>query len=663
MIHSQPSVTVGEQLREVKKLLRGMLQECTLNQYTSNIECPETPADLLYAQSKCVTDGLHPYGPVNISKIQTEFSQLLASVKNILSQYKSTTLGEIEGMGAAGEPALRKLVTTSKEETIVKAQLSGASDLLKECASMLKQSCTNRVVKSMYMVEKLREIAHSLGLECYLETSNRNGLTITTATLSGSIIVVDIDITSTGDILKVKVSYAVETNQDEKVDQLLANNLKTKNIQGFKKNLSALAVLDRFANNCPQVDFPHCISSIYKDMKSIFAQEMSSSSNDIEAVLLVGHGIPLSNIGWPGPSLIYWGSKETLIDVDLSNFESWVDQDNRQTLAKFHRACFSMEDSDTSGLFLPNTKAQYLLSDQESATKVLEEESGEYGVLTESVGSLLPMPAQFLKPIGPLTLPAPARFVAWLEPPVPVVPAFLREIANVVGIPQPVIPALGLDSNTSGSPVSLQELLIKEAILACNPENASRDTIKKALDASFKWRVQMEDSKLRQRYSYVSQLSEGLVISRIPFTNPSQIFGFLQILRHHIVFNSLLQSCFNASSYSIEQENEEITLEALIQNDIDHPLMQIEISTPNPPYSIIASFAEPFTHSIVTLEINIEKHSAQPLVKRYSAMNAMEADTDVYNEEKMTKVLRTCGSIPIMVEWLFKRLKSKNPSE
>ncbi|ORX64416.1 hypothetical protein K493DRAFT_364933, partial [Basidiobolus meristosporus CBS 931.73] len=247
------------------------------------------------------------------------------------------------------------------------------------------------------------------------------------------------------------------------VDQLLANNLKTKNIQGFKKNLSALAVLDRFANNCPQVDFPHCISSIYKDMKSIFAQEMSSSSNDIEAVLL-----------------------------------------------------------------------------------------------------------------------------------------------------------------------------IKEAILACNPENASRDTIKKALDASFKWRVQMEDSKLRQRYSYVSQLSEGL------------------ILRHHIVFNSLLQSCFNASSYSIEQENEEITLEALIQNDIDHPLMQIEISTPNPPYSIIASFAEPFTHSIVTLEINIEKHSAQPLVKRYSAMNAMEADTDVYNEEKMTKVLRTCGSIPIMVEWLFK---------
>ncbi|KAK9765077.1 hypothetical protein K7432_006883 [Basidiobolus ranarum] len=539
MADTLTSVTVGEQLRELRKLIRGTIQECTTNIHTSNIEHPERPAEMLYAQPNRITDGLHPYGPVNLNKAQMEFSHLLSSVKNILEQYKNTTLLEVGSMGPPGELALRKLVTTSKEETAVKAQLNGATDLLKECATMIKQSCVNRVVKSMYMVEKLEVIAHSLGLECYLETSNRNGLTITTATLSGSIIVVDIDITNTGDILKVKVSYATETNQDEKVDQLLANNLKTRNIQGFKKNLSALAILDRFANTCPQVDFSHCISSLFKDMKSVYDQEMSVSSNDTEAVLSIGHGIPLSNIGWPGPSLIYWGSKETLVDVDLANFKSWIEQaDNYHKLARFHRACFSMEDSDIPGLFLPASKEQYLLPNQESAEKVLNEESGEYDIVSESAGTLLPIPTQFLKPISPTFSLAPARFVAWLEPPVPVVPLFLKEIANVVGIPHNITPMPPTsDSSSSINPMSLQELLIKEAVLTCCPDNLSDDVMKKALEPSFKWKAQLEGSKLCQKYSYVSQLSEGLVISRIPFTNPSQIFGFLKVDSHLLTFN------------------------------------------------------------------------------------------------------------------------------
>jgi hypothetical protein len=88
--------------------------------------------------------------------------------------------------------------------------------------------------------------------------------------------------------------------------------------KAFEKNLSWLAQVDKYTKmqtELEQVDFFHCMYVLRQDLFSIFQRELSICSGDLSAILLYGHGLPLSDLVQPGPAIAYWAPRSIIIGI------------------------------------------------------------------------------------------------------------------------------------------------------------------------------------------------------------------------------------------------------------------------------------------------------------------------------------------------------------
>ncbi|CAO3571934.1 unnamed protein product [Mortierella alpina] len=550
-----------------------------------------------------------------------------------------------------------------------------------QCQNTLRAASQDGNIKKDHLINTIRDMSTKLGLECYLETGSRpnNLLPVSTLTIGGNVIVVDIDVESTGAILRVKVSYASEIHQDERIDRLLAHNLRCKcgkllqtqeadkpsdvnlthladcsrDFDAFSKNLKALATLDSFTKKYPSIDFFHNMRAMDLDFKELFKREMSLTGGDLQRVFREGHGLPMTHAVLPGPSVAYWASRADLLDVSWDALSAAIEQGaNEKVKVPFHRISIIMEESTQSACgYLPNERSGFLLSQEETSNL----SSVPYGSIMNDQGSVsgttvLQQPLRWIVPNTDSSVEA--TYVAVLHPPVVVAEEVAKQLAalsNQAGL-----------SSTMGyhrdpGYLSLQELLINQNI------------------EQTQWKVALDQGPgaVRQLFSFDRTKNEARLLHRIPFTHISQVYLCTKILRQQLSFNTLFQSCFKETATADATRHRTGAIALARPGLIEDAALEVSIvvQTPQPPNMILVSFMNPYTESHMVLEILIDAGTGLPtarLVITGQTPGSIGSGVDVnqggrqdaafaVENEKLTKVLQTCDNIPILVRWVLRR--------
>ncbi|KAF8986134.1 hypothetical protein BGZ46_009245 [Entomortierella lignicola] len=693
MPNSTNATTVQEHLRELQTLVEDSLKQW-------NLAATATTATALAGQSN---PNRLINGPVQVGTLQRDFKEKIAAIRSICLSFAQGPLQQsLNGSDSSTAPALRKYSSLLKEETQHDEALSSVKLNMKQCQDTLRAASQDGNIKMEHLISTIRDMATELGLECYLETGSRsdNSVYVSTLTIGGNVIVIDIDVESTGAILRCKVSYASEIHQDERVDRLLAHNLRCKcgkllqttsgtgkaaegklihlpdcsrDFEAFSKNLKALATLDSFSKRYPNVDFFHNMKAIDVDLKELFKREMILTGRNLHKVLTQGHGIPMTHAVSPGPSVAYWASKVDLLDVSWEELSLAIEQGaNEKVKIPFHRISITMEESTTSSSgFLPVERSGFLLSEEESYGL----NSVSYGSIMNDQGSvnattILQQPLKWIVPNTDSTVEA--AYVAVLHPPVVVAEDIAKQLAafsNQAGMNT----TMGIHKDPGY--LSLQECLINQGA------------------EQTQWEVSLDQgaNAVKHIYSFDRTKNEARLLHRVPFTHISQIYICTKLLRQQLTFNTLFQSCFKETTPVDEVKKR---LATILPGSTEDPTLEVSVvvQTPQPPNMIIASFLNPYTDTRMILEILIDAGTGLPTLRLINEasttstvgvasevsgiggsnkgdasmnMNNMNNDNKVggaldqqqfmIEGDKLTRVLQTCDSIPLLIRWVLKR--------
>ncbi|KAI8062836.1 uncharacterized protein B0P05DRAFT_574427 [Gilbertella persicaria] len=383
-------------------------------------------------------DELHALGTVNLDKVRQEFTQHVNSIRNICSQFETEVLGDVMKMGAGADPAFRKHFTHLKEQATLESTVMRVKDTLKHTKAFFEDSIKEKEEsRSKIETQRLEKIAQSMGLVTFIDSSQKieSGASITTITLGGTVIVIDIDIDDTGRVLKAKVTYVSETlqnDQDDRVDTMFAESLQSRQYDLFKRNLASLALLDQLNVKYSSVDFFLIMKNLFHDLKTIYSQEIAMVSDE-SRVLLEGHGMPMQHLDYP--------DKETIKSNTL---------ENRNT----SRLLLSFEDSVQPMYYLPPSQSSYLAG--------YEEAIGEhFKAVTETMTPSFMSPFRFIQPLSthPEVQAVPIRFVATLDSPLAVSDQVCQKLMTVAGLSNgELVSDVSLDTCT----LSLEEMLLKD---------------------------------------------------------------------------------------------------------------------------------------------------------------------------------------------------------
>ncbi|KAF8934507.1 hypothetical protein BGZ58_005666 [Dissophora ornata] len=639
--------TVQEHLRELHALVRDSLKQWDLATNTAT-------ATVLEAQGNPnrLTNELHPLGPVQVGTLQRDYKDKIAAIRSICLSFAQGPLHQsLNGGDPSTATSFRKYSSLLKDETGLEEAVHTVKANLKQCQNTIRAASHDGSIKTDHLINTIRDMATELGLECYLETGSRPDslLPVSTLTIGGNVIVIDIDVESTGAILRVKVSYASEIHQDERAtlgkgktsEALIHSPDCSRDFDAFSRNLRALATLDSFSKKYPSVDFFHNIRSMDVDLKELYKREMIITGRDLRRVVTQGHGIPMNHAVLPGPSVAYWASKESLLDVSWDSLATAIEQGaNEKVKIPFHRISITMEES-TSPLagYLPIERSGFLLSEAET----LSLNSVPYGSIMNDQGSvstttILQQPLKWIVPNNDASVEA--AYVAVLHPPVIVAEDVAKQLAALSN-------QAGLNT-TMGFHKDPGYLSLQECLINHNMEQTQ-------------WEITLDR-------------------------------GPNALLRQQMVFNTLFQSCFQETTSATETKKRVVTIlpgTSSNNSEDNNPEVSIVIQTPQPPKMILASFLNPYTKTNMMLEILLDAGTGQPTVRLVNSGasvatitaaavagnsnmimgNDISSDIGVIGSgdqqqqgqlfvvesEKLTKVLQTCDSIPILVRWVLKR--------
>ncbi|KAI8146298.1 mediator of RNA polymerase II transcription subunit 1-domain-containing protein [Fennellomyces sp. T-0311] len=494
------------------------------------------------SQSPTAANEVHALGPVNLDNARHEFTMYIDSIRSICSQFETEVLSDVKKMGAGADPAFRKHLTHLKEQAQLESTVMRVKNTLKSTKDRLEQSLNDREEsKSKVQTRKLERLAQSMGLMAFVDATQRHesGAPVTTITLGGTVIVIDIDLDDSGNVLRSKVNYVSEVlqnDQDDRVDQLLERNLRTQNFDIFARNVGALALLDQLNVKYAPIDFFLIVRGLIADLQSIYNQEMQLLSNDIASVLMEGHGIPNQHLDYPGLSISYWVSKERFLGSNWEDVrESIENGENNPLLLNTAKVMISFEDSQQSQSFIPPGRKHYMLDFDESIDSIKESENGEHvDIVKERTWPKFMQPMRFVKmqPGYPGVTPVPVRFVAKLDPPIPAADAIVRKLMIATDLVNDSFAIV--ESTPSPATPCLEDLLVKDCTSSLCP------------DAT--WSVSFDNSPV-QVYKFMrSSPTSGKIISRVPFNHPRQLHTILQYLRQQQMFNTLFQSIFNSKA-------------------------------------------------------------------------------------------------------------------
>ncbi|KAJ2817565.1 hypothetical protein FBU31_006181, partial [Coemansia sp. 'formosensis'] len=333
------------------------------------------------------TVGLHPFGPVNVDAAKTAFTQACQRLRSALSSYRDTTLASwtqllAEGGQAAEGVALTHKAAAAERELDEMRRIADAlhSDAAK-CRGMLLDAAASAIFRaggpSGLVEERLRALARRLGLAHYTEKSD----TVTTVTLAGAIIVIDVDM---GPALKVKVSYVSGTDDDARIDALMGARLRAGDIGGFEQLVEQLAALDRLTRERAPASFIHNTFAQVATLADIHAQELGALNGDPRLLLRSGSGVALPHARHVGASSLYFMPPELRLGLADADWEGLAAQKMTESVGAVAGLChwlhYAWEASAAAHCFLPPAVHSLCVGDDASASAVTVRHPGIAGL-------------------------------------------------------------------------------------------------------------------------------------------------------------------------------------------------------------------------------------------------------------------------------------------
>ncbi|CEG66098.1 hypothetical protein RMATCC62417_02741 [Rhizopus microsporus] len=588
---------------------------------------------------------LHALGPVNLDKTRQEFSQHINSIRNICSQFETEVLGDVMKMGAGADPAFRKHFTHLKEQATLESTVIRLKNILIKSKERLEESLKEKdESKSKIEIQRLEKIAQSMGLITFVDSSKmfETENPITTITLGGTLIVIDIDIDDVGRIHNTKVTFVSESMQAEegdRVDRILKENLQSCNFELFKRNLQSLALLDQLNVKHKPMDFFSIINNLLKDLKTICSNELQVEP-DLLTILLEGHGIPCLHLNYPGISICYWVDKSHN-DIDWEQVkEQYIQRDEyHPILSQSSKLLISFEDCIQEMHYLPTTRSNYLLEFDETEEDI---DSEQFKVVYENNYPKFMSPLRFVKPLSS-TPSVQIRFIATLDPPIPMSDGLCQKIMNLSGmintdsaISDHVVASTTSTSVTSET-LSLEEMLVPDIV----------PTKQYIHDKQiYKW---MSSSKVSAK-----------IVTRIPFQHPVQLYSIIQCLRQQEMFNILFKSIFNTTQIinNFMDNTVSFSLKGILAESEKEDNLIVEVATVDAPYSIHITLSPPPASSFIMVSLSIDIPANDPTkpIVRLQSSPIHKWNTNVFKQDLMSKELQSTYNLPAFIRWLSNRM-------
>ena len=100
-------------------------------------------------------------------------------------------------------------------------------------------------------------------------------------------------------------------------DELLTKILHEKNLKTFQETLKRLAFYDK-ATATYQMDVFHTLKCLENDLKTIHQQELAAAGQDLQTVMLQGHGIPKFYQDSLAPEIVFYSLGEKVVKGSLT---------------------------------------------------------------------------------------------------------------------------------------------------------------------------------------------------------------------------------------------------------------------------------------------------------------------------------------------------------
>ncbi|KAJ1801241.1 hypothetical protein LPJ59_000455 [Coemansia sp. RSA 2399] len=552
----RPTRTISDEFRELQYII---------NRFQEQLNSPDGIV------------GLHPYGPVNVEQAKQSFAQACKRLRDALLGYRDTTLVSwsrlftTEGnnpnlatitnrtTAAAQELASMRQIADSLHEDVDKCR----SFLLDAAADAISRSLTNQFDSSdgtglsTMLIERLKAISKRLGLAYYTDVQKREGEgEITTVTLAGGILVIDVDIGSTIGQLNVKVSYVSDIEHDERINTLMLRRLRTGDIHGFERLVQEMATLDRLTNERSPANFIHNTFAIISTLAEIQRQELAALDGDSSQLLRHGTGIALPHTRHIGPSTLYYipaVSKAGLTTSEWSSLES-NSLDGIADVAGCNWLSYSWEPTSSPRCFLSALFNQHCLSPD-----YMIEDSESHKVLTVHHPTIQGLDMRFLEFVRKKSNSSadamqvdgqnaatdinsefwiPYTLVAQVEPPLPACALTIRGIMTATATSMDDSTLASSDPNAKSfggiqdSPRLLEDAPTLESLIRSSkfPKSEGFSTLHKPFQTPIL--LSLEQPQIR-----------AWTIERVPLNDPRDVLLLVPLLRRQATFNDLLASC------------------------------------------------------------------------------------------------------------------------
>ncbi|KAG1446336.1 hypothetical protein G6F56_009605 [Rhizopus delemar] len=288
----------------------------------------------------------------------------------------------------------------------------------------------------------------------------------------------------------------------------------------------------------------------------------------------------------------------------------------------------------------PPSRPTYLLGFDETEESVKEGIDGEhFKVVSENNYPKFMSPTRYIKTLStyPDSVSVPIRFVATVEPPIPMADQLCQNLMNVIGLVNEETTDQNESKNTSEC-LSLEEILVPNI---GSTKQYTRD------NHVYKWMK--------------SSITSAKMVSRIPFQHPVQIYNILQCLRQQQMFNTLFKSIFNEPcTVNGSITTVAVSLDSILTEKDEHLI--VEVAATEAPYSIHLTLSPPQASSFILVPLSIDIPTEDPTRPTVSlhASPIHKWNTSVFKPDAMTKELQSHHNLPQFIRWLFERMSKES---
>ncbi|KFO93594.1 Mediator of RNA polymerase II transcription subunit 1, partial [Buceros rhinoceros silvestris] len=442
------------------------------------------------------------------------------------------------------------------------------------------RSCMEKIQRTLdaqslfSAISTLESLSKQKGLNAHVSPSG------TACYITSNMFYIEIQLERDGKVMDVKLAHLGEA--PVVCDDLL-QHLRTKNYDAFGKILEDLSNLYQIPGNSEMKAKGYlALQALEKDLYSMSLLDRTPDVNRVTQVLhgKVGHLVP--RIGGTPMSIEFYISPYQVLEAEL----------NPGSQVSGTKTVVTVEGTDT-------------LHKLPLSPLLVESQAGEDGnpaflPLTDELGTDLS-----------------AFFVLKFQQPIPMSSCSIEEIQRLTGIQ---ITGLKL------SP--LYELIVHATL----KEKCSEDL------STHKSHFFVSLPDCPKHCYFINQGSEksdlaGALVSKIPFSHPKCVPGVIEILRHQVAYNGLINSCVSEKHI----------------NEDDSELLYFEV-VPHRNTSFSVVFPHPVTENLACVAIDVITSREVQCHLHVNPQDPMLNSSDDF----IARVVKRCMSVPVVMRAIFR---------